>query len=88
MRTALFTFAGLLLLAASVVLGRLFSAGYPAAPTIALAVFALSWLVLAALNLWAGVAHAGYTVGQELPIFALIFIVPVAIGALLRWRGL
>jgi hypothetical protein len=88
MRTGLFLLVGFLLLAASVLLGRLFSSNYANAPLAAFAAFAALWLALAAANMWVGVAKAGYSVREELPIFALIFLVPAAVGALLRWRGL
>jgi len=58
MRTALFLLTGFLLLAASFVLGRLFS--------------------------WTGVAKAGYSFAEELPVFALIFLVPAVAGILAR----
>ena len=87
MRTGLFLLAGLLLLAASVLLGRLFSSNYPHAPLVALVAFAAAWFVLAAFNMWVGVAKAGYTTREELPIFALIFLLPAVVGVLLRWRG-
>ena len=88
MRTGLFLLAGLLLLAASVLLGRLFSAHYSTAPLVAFATFTGLWLALALANLSVGVSKAGYSIAEELPIFALIFLVPAAVGALLRWRGL
>ena len=88
MRTGLFLVAGFLLLAASSLLGRLFSSNVPSAPLIAAVVFAGSWLVIAAANMWLGVAKAGYSAVEELPIFALIFLVPIAIAVVLRWRGL
>jgi len=88
MRTGLFLVAGFLLLAASLLLGRLFSSNVPSAPLIAAVVFAGSWLVIAAANMWLGVAKAGYSAVEELPIFALIFLVPIAIAVVLRWRGL
>jgi len=86
MRTALFLAAGLLLLAGFVLLGRLFSAGVPIASRIALGGYIAFWFVIAALNLWVGVSRAGYTVGDELPIFLLIFGVPAAAAAGLLWR--
>ena len=86
MRTAFFLVAGLLLLAGFVLLGRLFSAGVPIASRVALAFYIALWFVIAALNLWVGVSRAGYTVGDELPIFLLIFGVPAAAAAGLLWR--
>lgn len=88
MRTGLFLLAGFLLLAAAFILAKLFSENYPAATTIATVAFALLWLALAGSNMWTGVAKAGYSVAAELPIFALIFGVPVAVALLLKWKVL
>lgn len=88
MRTGLFLLAGFLLLAAALILGKLFSENYPAATTVAAVAFALLWLALAGANLWVGVAKAGYSVADELPIFALIFGVPVAVAVVLKWKVL
>ena len=87
MRTSMFIVAGLLLLAATVVLGRLFASNVVAAPIVSLIAFSVLWLAIAGANMWIGVAKAGYSISEELPIFALIVIVPVAIGGLLRWKG-
>lgn len=88
MRTGLFLVSGFLLLAASLLLGRLFSSNIPGAPLIAVVVFATSWLGIAGANMWIGVAKAGYSAGEELPIFAFIFLVPTVVAVLIRWRGL
>jgi hypothetical protein len=84
----LFLLAGFLLLAASVLLGRLFSAHYPNAPYAALIGFICVWLLLAAGNLWVGVAKAGYSFAEELPIFLLIGGLPVAVAIVLKWKFL
>ena len=86
MRTGLFLLAGFLLLAASLVLGRLFSANYPGATTIATAAFVVLWLGLTGFNMWVGVAKAGYSATEELPILLLLFGVPALAAALLKWR--
>ena len=44
------------------------------------------WLAAAAINLWFGVAKAGYSVRDEAPIFLLIFAVPSAVALLLWWK--
>ena len=36
--------------------------------------------------MWVGVTHAGYSVAEELPIFALIFLVPAAVAAIVWWK--
>ena len=86
MRTALFLLAGFLLLAAALILGRQFVENYPAAMTIAIVVYVALWFVIAAFNMWTGVAKAGYSYAEELPVFALIFLVPALAGILMRWR--
>lgn len=88
MRTGLFLLAGFLLLAAALILAKLFSENYPAATTVATVAFTLLWLALAGFNMWTGVAKAGYSVAAELPIFALIFGVPVAVAVILKWKVL
>jgi hypothetical protein len=88
MRTGLFLLAGFLLLAAALVLGRLFSSNYPAATTWATTIFVAVWFLLAATNMWVGVAKAGYTAAEELPILLLIFGVPAAVAVLLKWKFL
>ena len=75
---------GLLLLLAVVVAGR-WLGGTAGAAKGALA-FVPIWLVVALVNLWVGVRHAGYTVVQELPILMPVFGVPAAIAALVWWR--
>lgn len=44
------------------------------------------WLVGAITNMWVGVTKAGYTVAQELPILAVVFIVPAILAAALAWQ--
>jgi hypothetical protein len=88
MRTGLFLLTGLLLLAACLLLRRLFSSNYPAATTVATVAYVALWLLIAAFNMWTGVAKAGYSVAEELPVFALRFLVPVAVAILVRWRFL
>jgi hypothetical protein len=88
MRTVLFLVVGALLLAAFAMLGRLFAENYPDAPRVATLAFAVAWLLVAGFNMWVGVAKAGYSAGEELPIFLLIFGVPVAAAILLKWKFL
>ncbi|WP_127598613.1 hypothetical protein [Nitratireductor alexandrii] len=77
MHTLLMILGGIALMAA--VYGIAFWRGLPLRQ--ALPVYAVLWAVAAAINLWVGVAHAGYSVAEELPIFAIIFGVP----CLLAW---
>jgi hypothetical protein len=36
--------------------------------------------------MWVGVARAGYSVSEELPIFLLIFGLPGAVAIFLKWK--
>jgi hypothetical protein len=72
----------LLFLVGGAIAGAIVSAAGKAGglhPRIALAVFALAWIAIAAWNLREGVVNAGYTVAEELPIFLVIALIPIAI---------
>ncbi|HEY4960771.1 MAG TPA: hypothetical protein VII29_07940, partial [Terriglobales bacterium] len=56
--------------------------------TVATAVFAVFWFLAAAANMWIGVSRAGYAFREELPIFLLIFLVPVATAVMVKWKFL
>jgi hypothetical protein len=84
-RTVLFLVAGLLLLAAVLLLAKLFSSHYPDATRLATIAYVALWFVIAGANMWIGVARAGYSVAEELPIFLLIFAVPAVTAVLLKW---
>ena len=86
MRTLLFLVAGLLLLAAVLLLAKLFSSHYPDAMRLATIGYVALWLIIAGANMWVGVARAGYSVAEELPIFLLIFGAPAVVAVLLKWR--
>ena len=88
MRTGLFLAAGFLFLAASLLLGKLFSPNYPGATVVATVAYVILWFVIAGGNMWIGVEKAGYSIGEELPIFALIFGVPAAVAIILKWKFL
>ena len=88
MRTVLFLLAGFLLLAAALLLGRLFSNNYSGAPFAATVAYVALWLIIAGVNMWVGVARAGYSVTDELPIFLAIFAVPAATALVLKWKVL
>jgi hypothetical protein len=86
MRTLLFLLVGLLLLTASMMLGKLFSSNYPGATFAATLIFVALWLAISGVNLWVGVAKAGYSLNEEFPIFLLIFSVPTIVAILVKWR--
>jgi hypothetical protein len=86
MRTLLFLAAGLLLLAAFLLLAKLFSTNYPEAMRVATIAFVALWFTIAGANMWVGVAKAGYSVIEELPILLLIFGLPAAAAVVLKWK--
>lgn len=88
MRTVLFLVAGLLLMGAFLLLGKLFTGQYAKSTQVATFTFVAVWFLVAAVNMWLGVANAGYSASDELPIFLLIFGVPTALAALVKWQFL
>jgi hypothetical protein len=85
MRSVAIIVGGLVLLGVFVFAGR--RLGGEAAGTVTAAkVFIGAWLLIALGNLWAGVARAGYSVAEELPIFLLIFAVPACAAAFVWWK--
>ena len=82
MHTVLVMAGGMLLLAVCILMGR--RAGFSSSG--GAIIFIPLWFVLAALNLWVGVTHAGYTVAQEFPIFLLVFGLPAIVALILWWR--
>lgn len=86
MRTALFFLTGLCLLTAAFLLSKLFSNYYQAASTTLITGFLVVWLALTGFNMWVGVAKAGYSAMEELPIFLLLYGVPAAAAMLVRWK--
>jgi hypothetical protein len=85
MRTAVIIAGGLLLLGAFIIAGRWFGGASPKSTTRAAMAFIPVWLGAALVNMWMGVARAGYSIGEELPIFLLIFAIPAG-TALYAWR--
>ena len=88
MRTALFLVSGLLLLAAVLIVARLFSENFSSATVWATALFIALWFLVTAANMWVGVAKAGYSASEELPIFLLLFGVPAIAALVLKWKFL
>ena len=88
MRTVQFLLAGGLLLAAALMLGRLFQAEFAQAGAVARAVFIAVWAALTLFNLWVGVSRAGYSLAEEAPVLLLLFGLPtLACLALPALRG-
>jgi uncharacterized membrane protein YadS len=81
MRTLIIIVGGLVLLAVFGLIGHWSGRGLRGM----LPYFIVLWLIAAGINMWIGVARAGYSVAEELPIFLLIFGVPAAVALLLNW---
>jgi len=48
--------------------------------------FVLGWFLVAAVNMYFGVARAGYAFREELPIFLVIFLLPAIVAVVAqRW---
>lgn len=86
MRTAIIILCGIAIWAVSLALAKRF--GKPGGEAIAdtTLAFITFWFLAAATNLWSGVAQAGSTLREALPIFAAIFGVPAALAAVVKWK--
>jgi hypothetical protein len=78
---------GIALLAVCLLVGRWMGGPSPAVGLATAAkVFIPIWLVAAGVNLWIGVAKAGYSIADEAPVFLIVFGVPAAVALLVWWR--
>jgi hypothetical protein len=87
MRTLILIATGVALWGAMLGLAKSFGTMPNAMRTTSLA-FVVIWGVIAAVNMYIGVARAGYSVKEELPIFFLIWLAPSIPALLVRWRFL
>lgn len=85
MHIALVIAGGLVQLGVCVLFGWLWGAS-STSMALAARCFIPLWCVVAAVNMWVGVSHAGYTVQQEAPILLLNIAVPVVLALLVAWR--
>lgn len=88
MRTLIIVFGGFVLWGASLGVARLLGGSSALSTWTATIVFTVLWFVLAAANMWVGVSQAGYSFWEELPIFLLIFLLPVAVAVFVKWKVL
>ncbi|MFZ6645160.1 hypothetical protein ACO0LO_05545 [Undibacterium sp. TJN25] len=86
MHTAVVLFFSVILLGVCHILARKLAATSASATRLATLMFLPLWLVTAGCNMWMGVAGAGYTVAEELSMFALVFSVPAALALFIRWK--
>lgn len=80
--------AGFALLAACLIIGRYAASSHPAAGiALGAKVFVALWFVAAAVNTWIGVSKAGYSIGDELPVFLIVFLVPASVAVFAWWKA-
>jgi hypothetical protein len=76
MRTLIIIVGGFVLLGACIGAARMFGNKSATAMSTAAKIFIALWFVATAINMWIGVAQAGYSFMDELPIFLLNFLLP------------
>jgi hypothetical protein len=86
MRTAIFILGGFVLWAICLGVAKLLANTANSSMTAATIAFVAIWFVAAAANMWIGVSQAGYSFQEELPIFLLIFLLPVVVAVLVKWK--
>ena len=86
MRTVIIILGGFALLGVCFGVARLIGSNVAAASGTAVKIFITIWFVVAAVNMWIGVAQAGYSFTEELPIFLSIFSLPAAAAVLIKWK--
>ena len=75
---------GLALLGVFILFGWLWGAS-AAGMALGARIFVPTWLLVAAVNMWVGVTHAGYSMREEFPILLIVFLVPAALAAFAIW---
>jgi hypothetical protein len=86
MRTLVIILGGLLLLGLCLLAGRWLGGTGMDTMVTAAKIFISVWLGAALVNMWMGVARAGYSVAEELPIFLLIFAIPAVVAVFIWWK--
>ncbi len=76
MRGIVIIVGGLLLLGLFVFVARWLGGPTAGSTVLAAKVFLPIWPALAPINMWIGVARAGYSISEEFPIFLAIFGLP------------
>lgn len=85
MHMAMVIGGGLLLLGVFALFGKLWG-GDAFGVALGARYFIPVWILVALVNMWVGVTKAGYTVAQELPILAVVALVPAGVAFLVVWQ--
>ena len=88
MRTIIFIVCGFLLWGACLGAARLILGMGAASMATATVVFVAAWFIVAAINMAVGILKAGYSFGEEFPIFLLIFAFPALAAIFVNWKWL
>ena len=86
MRSVVIIAGGLVLLGLFVFVARWLGGASAGSMVLAAKLFLPVWLALALINMWIGVARAGYSISEELPIFLAIFGLPGLAATFLWWK--
>ena len=86
MRSVVIIAGGLVLLGLFVFVARWLGGASAGSMVLAAKLFLPVWLALALINMWIGVARAGYSISEELPIFLAVFGLPGLAAAFLWWK--
>lgn len=84
MRTVIIICGGLALLASCLGTAKLVANFSASSTTTATTAFIVLWFLTAATNMWVGVARAGYSFQEELPVFLVIFLLPAAVAVFVK----
>ena len=87
MRTLSIIVLGLVLLALWIGVARALAGGDSLQVMKAARAFIGLWFMVAAGNMWMGVASAGYGVWEEVPIFLVIFGLPAGLALFIIWKS-
>jgi hypothetical protein len=86
MRTLIIILSGFVLWTVCLAVAKLFGSASLISMVHATRVFAVIWFLIAAGNMWIGLTQADYSFKEELPIFLLIFLLPVATAIFVKWK--
>ena len=86
MRTLLFIVGGIVLWAVITGLSKLIH-NQSSSSWIPTAIFAAIWFMITGWNVWVGMTQAGYTFIEELPIFLLTYLLPLAIAIVIKRKS-
>jgi hypothetical protein len=86
MRTAIIILAGFVVWGMCLGVAKIAANASSSSMSFATVIFVALWFAAAGVNLWMGVAKAGYSFREELPIFLLIFLAPTIVAVLVNWK--